>query len=57
VTRDDNTNTNSSNNNNNYLKITGIINNTLRPQKTLKKERIELYSTPALPAVLYGSEN
>ena len=41
----------------NYLKITGIMNNMLRPQKTLKKKRIKLYSTPALPGVLYGSEN
>jgi hypothetical protein len=28
-----------------------------RPQKTLKKTRIKLYSTIALTAVLYGSEN
>jgi hypothetical protein len=27
----------------NDLKITGIINNVLRPQKTLKKTRIKLY--------------
>ena len=27
----------------NYLKITGIINNVFRPQKTLKKTRIKLY--------------
>ena len=40
----------------NYLKITGIINNVLRPQKTLKKTRIILYNTLALPVLLYGSE-
>ena len=28
-----------------------------RPQKTLKKTRIKLYNTLALPAVLQGSEN
>ena len=37
---------------NNYLKITGIINNMFRPQKTRK-----LCITPALWALLYGSEN
>jgi len=42
---------------NNHLKITSIINNIFRPQKTLKKTRIELYSTLALPVLLYGSEN
>jgi hypothetical protein len=42
---------------NNYLKITGIINNMFRPQKTLKKIRIKLYNTLALPALLYGSGN
>ena len=41
---------------NNYLKVTGIINNTFRQQKTLKKTRIKLYNTLALPALLYGSE-
>jgi hypothetical protein len=35
------------------LKVTGIINNKFRPQKT----RIKLYNTLALPALLYGSEN
>jgi len=40
----------------NYLKITGILNNVFRPQKTLKKTRIKLYSTLALPVLLYGSE-
>jgi hypothetical protein len=39
------------------LKITGIINNMFRQQKTLKKTRIKLYSTLALPAFVYGSEN
>ena len=28
----------------NYLKITGIINNVFRPQKTVKKTRIKLYT-------------
>jgi len=40
----------------NYLKITGIINNVFRPQKTLKKTRIKLYNKLALPVLLYGSE-
>ena len=40
----------------NYLKITGIINNVFRPQKTIKKTRIKLYNTLALPVLLYGSE-
>ena len=30
---------------NNFLKITGILNNVFRPQKTLKKTRIKLYNT------------
>ena len=33
----------------NYLKITGILNNVFRPQKTLNKTRIKLYNTLALP--------
>jgi hypothetical protein len=41
---------------NNYLTITGILNNVFRPQKTLKKTRIKLYNTRALPVLLYGSE-
>jgi len=40
----------------NYFKITGIINNVFRPQKTLKKTRIKLHNTLALPVLLYGSE-
>ena len=40
----------------NYLKITGIINNVFRPQKTIKKTRIKLYNTLTLPVLLYGSE-
>jgi hypothetical protein len=39
------------------LKITGIINKMFIPQRTLKKTRIKLYSTLALPAFVYGSEN
>jgi len=38
------------------LKITGILNNVCRPQKTPKKTRIKLYNTLALPVLLYGSE-
>jgi len=40
----------------NYLKITGVINSVFRPQKTLKKTRINLYNTLALPVLLCGSE-
>ena len=40
----------------NYLKITGISNNVFRPQKTLKKTRIKLYNTLAIPVLLYGSK-
>ena len=40
----------------NYLKITGILNNVFRPQKTLKKTKIKLYNTLALPLLLYDSE-
>ena len=39
-----------------YLKITGILNNVFRPQKTLKKTRIKLYNKLALPVLLYGSK-
>jgi hypothetical protein len=38
------------------LKITGILNKVFRSQKTLKKTRIKLYNTLALPVLLYGSE-
>jgi hypothetical protein len=38
-----------------YLKITGILNNVFRPQKTLKKTRIKLCNTLALRVLLYGS--
>jgi len=40
----------------NYLKITGILSNVFRPQNPLKKTRIKLYNTLALPVLLYGSE-
>ena len=40
----------------NYLKITGILNNLFKPQKILKKTRIKLYNTLALPVLLYSSE-
>jgi len=39
------------------LKITGTINSVSRPQKALKKTRIQLYNTLTLPAVLLRSEN
>ena len=38
------------------MKITGILNNVFRPQKTLKKTTIKLHNTLALPVLLYGSE-
>jgi len=41
----------------NYLKITGILNNVFKPQKTLKKTKLKLYNTLALPVLLYGSES
>ena len=41
---------------NNFLKITGILNNVFRPQKSPKKTRIKLHNTLALPVWLYGSE-
>jgi len=41
----------------NYLKVTSVINNVFRPQKTPKKTRINLYNTPTLVAVIYGSGN
>jgi hypothetical protein len=40
----------------NYFRITGIINKMFRAKKTLKKTRIKLYNTLALPNLLYGSE-
>jgi hypothetical protein len=40
----------------NYLNIAGILNNVFRPQKTLKKTRIKLYNSLALPVLLFGSE-
>jgi hypothetical protein len=38
------------------LKITGILNNVFRPQKTLKKTRIKLHNTLAFLVLLYGSK-
>jgi hypothetical protein len=40
----------------NYLKITDILNNVFKVQKTLKKTRIKLYNTLALSVLLYGSK-
>ena len=43
---------------NNFFKMTGILNNVFRQQKkTLRKTRIKLYNTLALPVLLHGSEN
>jgi len=36
--------------------LPATINNVFRPQKPLKKTRIKLFSTLALPVLLYGSE-
>jgi delta 1-pyrroline-5-carboxylate dehydrogenase len=41
----------------NYRKTVGIMNNVLRPLKTLKKTRIKLNDKLPLPALLYGNEN
>ena len=41
---------------NKFLKITVVLNNVFRPQKALKKTRMKLYNTLALPVLLYGSE-
>ena len=41
---------------NNFLKITGILMMCLDHKKPLKKTRIKLYNTLALPVLLYGSE-
>jgi len=41
---------------NNFLKITNILNNVFRPQRTLEKTRIKLHNKLALPVLLYGSE-
>jgi hypothetical protein len=38
------------------LKITGLINNTFKPNKVQKGTRIKLYTTLSLPALLCGSE-
>jgi hypothetical protein len=41
---------------NNYWKITYILNNVFRPQKTLKITRIKWHNTLAVSVLLYGSE-
>jgi hypothetical protein len=38
------------------LKITGITNNNFKPNNVQKGTRIKLYTTLALPVLLYGSE-
>jgi hypothetical protein len=40
-----------------FLKVTGIINNIFKPNKVRKNTRIKLYSTLALPVILYGSDS
>jgi len=42
---------------NNYLKTTGIINNTIKPQVTFKKTRIKLDTLIAVSTLLESSEN
>jgi hypothetical protein len=39
----------------NYLKMTGILNNVFRPQKSIKKTRIKLYNTLALLVLSRGT--
>jgi hypothetical protein len=39
------------------LKVTGIINNIVKPNKVRKNTRMKLYFTLALPVLLYGSES
>jgi hypothetical protein len=38
------------------LKIAGLLNNTFKPIEVQKGTRIKLYTTLALPVLLYGSE-
>jgi hypothetical protein len=38
------------------MKITGILKNVFRPQKSLKKTMKKIYNTLAFPVLLYGSE-
>ena len=38
------------------MTVTVILNNVFKPQKPLKKTRIKLYNTLAIPVLLYGSE-
>jgi hypothetical protein len=40
-----------------FIKITGMINNIFKPSKVRNNTRIKLYSTLALPVLLYGSES
>jgi hypothetical protein len=39
-----------------FLKITGLINNIFKPNKVQKVTRIKLYTTLALPVLIFGSE-
>jgi hypothetical protein len=40
-----------------YPPVHHIVNNVFRLKRTLKKTRIKLYNTLALPTLLHGSEN
>jgi hypothetical protein len=40
-----------------FLEITGIINNIFKPNKVRKSTKIKLFSTLALPMLLYGGES
>ena len=42
---------------NRCFKLTGIIRNMFRPQKTGKKTRINVHNTAILPALLHSCEN
>jgi hypothetical protein len=44
------------NKNTKFRKITGLINNTFKPNEVQKGTRIKLYTTLALPIIPYGSE-
>lgn len=39
-----------------FLKVTGLINRTLRANKTRRETRIKVYNTLAIPMLTYGSE-
>jgi hypothetical protein len=39
-----------------FLKITGIINQVLKPSKVQKQTKLQIYNTLAIPTLLYSSE-